>query len=52
MRRGVSSYDGKSDRVSAGEFHTHLRLNHYRPGSVLKLGLLRDGRERELDVKF
>lgn len=48
----IVSYDGKSDRVSPGEFHVHLRLNHHESGSVLELEVLREGRKRRIDVKF
>lgn len=54
LRKGdvIVSYDGKKGRASPGEFHSYLRLHHYKPGSVLKLEVLRKNGKRHLDVKF
>ena len=38
--------------VSEGEFHSDIRLNYYRPGSVLDLKVLRNGETEEISVKF
>jgi hypothetical protein len=44
---------GESEKqMTSGEFHSDLRLNYYRPGSVLKLEVLRDGERRKIEVKF
>ncbi len=48
----IVGYDGHTEHRSEGEFHAYLRLNHYRPGSVLRLDVLRKGERRSVTVKF
>ncbi len=48
----IVSYDGKSDHATGAEFHSYLRFNHYKKGSVLKLIVLRNGKRIPVEVKF
>ena len=49
----IVGYDGKKPAaMSNGQFGAYLRLNHWRPGSVLRLEVLRDGKKRDIAVKF
>ncbi len=54
LRRGdiITSVDGITRRMSAGDFQTHLRMYHYKKGSVLKLEVLRDDEVVKLEQKF
>ena len=48
----IVEYDGKSEALTAGAFHLHIRRTHHEPDSVLKLGVLRKGKRREIQVEF
>lgn len=48
----IVEYDGRDADVTAAEFHAYLRFTHYRPGSLLKLTVLREGKRRKVDVRF
>jgi S1-C subfamily serine protease len=39
-------------RTTEGEFHSDIRLNYYRPGSILELKVLRKGEPLGISVKF
>lgn len=47
IKSGISSQD-----IGSGEFHEDLRLNYHKPGSTLKLRVLRLTEEHDVEVTF
>jgi hypothetical protein len=48
----LTAFDGKDAAIGPTGFHAILALEHYRPGAVLKLEVLRDGERRRIEVAF
>ncbi len=42
----------REEHLSAAAFHTDIRLNYFRSGSVLNLRVLRGGRPKDIAVRF
>lgn len=48
----IVAVDGLTESMTPAQFHERLRLTHYRPGSVMKLVVIRDGQRRSIEVEF
>jgi hypothetical protein len=48
----ILAYDGRTEALGAIEFQNYLRVQHYEPGAVVHLDVLRDGKRLKLDVKL
>ena len=48
----ITAVDGEVERRTPGEFHALLRLRHWKPGSKLKLDVLRGKQKKPITVRF
>ena len=48
----IIALDGSRKLRTPAEFHEQLRLTHYRPGSIMKLTVIRQRQTREIEVRF
>ena len=48
----IVGYDGEKKTLGALEFQSYLRVHHHRPGSVIRLVVLRDGKRLPIQVRL